>query len=57
MKVYLKIHIRSDIETVACCDESLLNEVFKEGNLQIEISEQFFGGNLLELEEATSPLF
>jgi hypothetical protein len=52
MKVYLKIHIKDDIETIACCDEELLNQVFKEGNLRIEISNRFFGGRLIELEDA-----
>ncbi len=52
MKVYLKIHHFNSTETVACCDEELLNQVFKEGNLRIEISNQFFGGNVIKLEEA-----
>lgn len=52
MKVYLKIHIKEDIETIACCDAELLNQVFKEGNLRIEISNRFFGGKLLNLEDA-----
>ncbi|MHA1291622.1 MAG: DUF424 domain-containing protein [Promethearchaeota archaeon] len=52
MKVYLKIHYRNDIETIACCDAYLLNKVFKEGNLKIKISNSFYGGNLIELEEA-----
>ncbi|MHA2430826.1 MAG: DUF424 family protein [Promethearchaeota archaeon] len=56
MRVYLKIHIRSEIETVACCDELLLNQVFTEGNLRIEINEQFFGGNLIDIDEAVEIL-
>ena len=52
MKVYLKIHRRSDIETIACCDEALLNQVFTEGNLRIEISSTFFGGDLLAIDTA-----
>jgi len=52
MKVYLKIHLKDGIETIACCDEKLLNQVFKEGNLRIEISNQFFGGKLINLEDA-----
>ena len=52
MKVYLKIHLKNEIETIACCDEPLLNQVFKEGNLRIEISNQFFGGKLINLEDA-----
>jgi hypothetical protein len=52
MRVYLKVHIKHEIETIACCDEELLNQVYKEGNLKIEISNQFFGGKLIELEDA-----
>lgn len=52
MKVFLKIHHRNEIDTVACCDENLLNKVFKEGNLKITISNQFFGGSLISIKEA-----
>ncbi|MFX0057275.1 MAG: DUF424 family protein [Candidatus Hodarchaeota archaeon] len=40
------------METIACCDECLLNQSFIEGNLKIDISNQFFGGNLLSIEDA-----
>lgn len=56
MKVYLKIHFRRDIETVACCDEGLLNKVFKEGKLEIEISNSFYGGDLIEMRQAVKIL-
>lgn len=56
MKVYLKVHIANEFQTIACCDEELLNQVFKEGKLRIEISTQFFGGKLINLEEAISIL-
>lgn len=52
MKVFLKIHYRNEIVTVACCDENLLNQDFNEGNLKIKISNQFFGGNLVSIKEA-----
>jgi hypothetical protein len=52
MNVYLKVHCRNDLETVACCDENLLNQRFKDGNLVIEITNQFFGGALISMEEA-----
>ena len=56
MRVYLKVHFMNEVETIACCDEDLLNQVFKEGNLRIEISNQFFGGKLIDLEDAISIL-
>jgi len=52
MNVYLKIHRRNDIDTVACCDETLLNRIFTEGDLRLEISSNFFGGDLLSIEQA-----
>lgn len=52
MKVYIKIHSRSDIETVACCDETLLGKCLKEGVLKLDITEHFFGGNLIALNDA-----
>ena len=52
MRVFIKIHVKNEIETVAACDEELLNQVFKEGNLRIEISNRFFGGTLVQLEDA-----
>ena len=52
MNVYLKIHRRNGIETVACCDEPLLNQIFTEGNLRIEINSTFFGGDLLDIDQA-----
>ena len=52
MKVYIKIHCRNEIEIVACCDEDLLHQSFKEGEVKIEISEHFFGGTLMGLDEA-----
>jgi hypothetical protein len=52
MKVYIKIHIRDDCETIACCDEELLNQVIKEGSLRIEISKHFYGGKLINLNDA-----
>ncbi len=52
MRVYLKIHRRNGIDTVACCDELLLSQIFIEGNLKIEINDRFFGGDLLNIDKA-----
>ena len=56
MRVYLKIHRQNGIDTVACCDELLLNQIFIEGNLKIEISDGFFGGDLLSIDKAVELL-
>ena len=52
MKVYLKIHRHNDMETIACCDEELLNKIITEGNLRLEIGSTFFGGDLLAIDKA-----
>jgi len=52
MKVYLKVHSTPRFETIACCDETLLNKVFKQGNLKIEITERFYGGSLMQIDDA-----
>ncbi len=52
MKVYLKIHTHNDMDTVACCDETLLNQIITEGNLRIEIGSTFYGGDLLAIDKA-----
>ena len=52
MRVYLKVHSTPRFETIACCDEKLLNKVFKQDNLKIEITERFYGGTLMQIEEA-----
>jgi hypothetical protein len=52
MRVYLKVHSTPRFETIACCDETLLNKVFEQGNLKIEITERFYGGSLVQIEDA-----
>ena len=52
MKVYLKIHRNNDMETIACCDEELLNKIFTEGNLRLEIGSTFYGVALLAIDKA-----
>ena len=52
MRVYLKVHASPRFETIACCDEGLLNKIIKEGNLRIEITDRFYGGTLMEIDQA-----
>ena len=40
------------METIACCDEALLNKIFTEGNLRLEIGSTFYGGDLLAIDKA-----
>ncbi|MBY9007169.1 MAG: DUF424 family protein [Candidatus Lokiarchaeota archaeon] len=56
MNVYIKVHYKNDIEIIAICDENLLCKVFQEGNLRIEISNHFFGGDLIQIDKAIAIL-
>ncbi len=46
---YLKIHPRMEHYLVAICDESLLGRTLEEGDIKFNISEDFYGGDLVDL--------
>lgn len=52
MYVYLKIHSQGVSEVVAACDDSLLNKELCEENLRLKISHDFYGGKLIDIDEA-----
>ena len=54
--MYLKIHRSADGEVVAVCDRELLNTTVRRGDLEIRISENFYGTRLAEPEEVISVL-
>lgn len=39
---------------VGACDEELLGKTFREEDLILEVNEEFFGGELMELDEAVA---
>lgn len=41
---------------VAVCDSNLLGETFKEGEIRIEVTESFYGGDKTTTEEAKTEL-
>jgi hypothetical protein len=56
MKVYLN-RIRYEGECIiAICDEEILGERFQEGERQIHITESFYKGELVSLEEGLRAL-
>ncbi|MHA1339897.1 MAG: DUF424 domain-containing protein [Promethearchaeota archaeon] len=52
MKVFLKIHRSIEGEVVAACDQEILGKVLRDSNLTVNISEAFYGGNLMEIDTA-----
>ncbi len=53
-KAYVKIHRQGGYTIVAVCDEDLLGKELVEGELKISISEDFYGGELVNLGELIS---
>lgn len=58
MRVYIKV-IEVDEggvlrKVVGACDEELLGKVFRDGDLVLEINEEFFKGDVVEIEEAVA---
>ncbi|MCX8184859.1 MAG: DUF424 family protein [Sulfolobales archaeon] len=56
MRVYVKV-IEVDEGGVVrritgMCDEELLGKAFRDGDLVLEVNEEFFGGSVVELDEA-----
>ena len=52
IEVYVKVHNRGRDMVVAICDEDLLGKTFVDGAVKIEVSEQFYGGEKMKIEEA-----
>ncbi|MHA1870797.1 MAG: DUF424 domain-containing protein [Promethearchaeota archaeon] len=52
MKVYIKIHIQGSNQVIAGCDPELIGKTLKSNKLEIHISENFYKGDLIEIEKA-----
>ncbi len=54
MKFYVKIHKdlrRPERSVTAICDENLINKTLKDEDIEIEITERFYKGDLKDEEE------
>ncbi len=56
-KVYVKVHDVSDESgypriVVAICDEDALGKTYSEGEVRLEVNEEFFGGFIADVDEA-----
>lgn len=59
-KVYMRVSETHDHYVVAMCDKPLLGKTLKEGQIKFKVSEEFYGGELVDpktclnhLEKAT----
>lgn len=56
MQVYLKIHSQGGTEVIAVCDNDLLNKELCEDNFKLKIYNDFYGGKLIDIDEAINIL-
>jgi len=50
-EIYIKIH-NAYRRIVAVCDADLIGKKFEEGNVQIDVNEKFYKGDLVDEEKA-----
>jgi len=55
-EVYLKIRTSGKETVVSICDKDILGKKFKEGRLKIHVTESFYKGDLVPVEEAVKSL-
>ncbi|RLE80861.1 MAG: DUF424 domain-containing protein [Thermoprotei archaeon] len=55
-KCYVKVHRVQGEVVISICDENLLGKKFKHGAITIDFSSKFFGGELMDIDEALSLL-
>ena len=49
--IYVKIHKGSEKIVTSLCDSELIGKTFKEGKFVLNVSEQFYKGDLVKEEE------
>ena len=54
--VYIKIYEMPGEVLVAACDKDMLGKSFSEGELKLDVSENFYGGYLASVSEALREL-
>jgi hypothetical protein len=48
-KIYLKVHPQIEHHLIAMCDENLLGTTLHEGDITFDVSEDFYGGDLVDV--------
>jgi hypothetical protein len=49
--IYVKIHVHKHDRILAACDEEVLGKIFSGNDIKIEVSEGFYGGELISEED------
>ena len=53
---YIKVRETHEHTVVALCDEDLLGKTLVKGAVKFKVSEEFYGGNLVDVEECVTQL-
>lgn len=54
---YVKIHERGKTRITAICDKNILGKTFEEGEMQINISERFYKGEVVDGNAIVKEMF
>jgi hypothetical protein len=54
--VYIKVRETHEHTVVALCDEELLGKTLVKGSVKFKVSEEFYGGDLVDLEQCIPQL-
>jgi len=55
-KVYLKKYVKGRYTLVTVCDMDLMGKTLREGRLKLEVTSQFYGGELANADEVAEAL-
>lgn len=56
VQVYMRVSETHEHYVVAMCDKSLLGKTLKHGDLRFKVSEEFYGGELVDIKECIKHL-
>lgn len=54
--MYIKIYKRDNHVTVAACDKEILGMTFSEGDLQLDVGEEFYAGRQVDIQKLKGAL-
>lgn len=56
IRIYLKVYNKGNEILVAACDEEILGKRFSEGKVQLDVSREFYFGELRDINELSNAL-
>jgi len=56
MEFSMRLHRTPDDSILAICDAAILGKTFRQGNICLEVSEPFYGGDIVSEEEVVNAM-